>query len=308
MAANSGDVNAGDAATAVQYNDLREDVLDPITGHKHDGTAEGGTSLGSPLIPKASDFVGDGSDGSLTVNAPTIFDGPKQFTSLTVNDAITPAAGLKGLLIFVTGTLTINSGGSIRADGFGGLGGAPGNPGSDGEDGFTSELSGLELTGGQTDGADGRRATAMLAAITDAGDDVFIAFGGGGGGGAENSGGDAGKGGGKWAGAGAGGNSSGDGSGGGQGGDGGGFVVIFADNIIVNSGGTISANGTDGAAASTGGLGGGGGAPGGLVYLAKRNFTNSGTVEAAPGVGGDVAPDKGGDGAPGQVVEKTVPS
>ena len=36
--ANSSPVNAGDAATAAQYNSLRLDVLDPATGHHHDGT------------------------------------------------------------------------------------------------------------------------------------------------------------------------------------------------------------------------------------------------------------------------------
>lgn len=309
MAANSGDVNAGDAATAVQYNDLREDVLDPITGHKHDGTAEGGTALGSPLTPKPSDFVGDGSDGDVTISGPTTLNRPFQYNSLTVNDAITPAAGSKGLLIFVKGTLTINASGSIRADGVGAVGGAGGNPGVNGQDGFISELDGLgDPSGGQVDGADGRKPFAMLAAITDAGDDIFIAFGAGGGGGAEGSAGDAGKGGGKWAGGGAGGNASGDDSGGGLGGNGGGFVIIFADTIIINASGAISADGSDGADAGVGGLGGGGGGGGGLVYLAKRTFTNNGTITVAGGLGGDIAPDDGGDGATGQVVEKTIPS
>lgn len=35
--ANSADVNAGDDILASQYNDLREDVLDPVTGHDHEG-------------------------------------------------------------------------------------------------------------------------------------------------------------------------------------------------------------------------------------------------------------------------------
>lgn len=36
--ANSSTVSAGDTATALQYNNLRKDVLDTSTGHLHDGT------------------------------------------------------------------------------------------------------------------------------------------------------------------------------------------------------------------------------------------------------------------------------
>ncbi len=43
--ANSNPVSAGDQATAQQYNDLRDDVLDPTTGHAHTGAAEGGKQI-----------------------------------------------------------------------------------------------------------------------------------------------------------------------------------------------------------------------------------------------------------------------
>ena len=37
--ANSSTVSSGDLATAQQYNDLRDDVLDLSSGHLHDGSA-----------------------------------------------------------------------------------------------------------------------------------------------------------------------------------------------------------------------------------------------------------------------------
>lgn len=40
--ANSSDVIAGTTATALQYNNLRKDVLDPSTGHTHSGTDSAG--------------------------------------------------------------------------------------------------------------------------------------------------------------------------------------------------------------------------------------------------------------------------
>jgi len=43
--ANSNPVSAGDQATAQQYNDLRDDVLDPTTGHAHTGAAGGGKQI-----------------------------------------------------------------------------------------------------------------------------------------------------------------------------------------------------------------------------------------------------------------------
>jgi hypothetical protein len=44
---NSADVVANTAATAAQMNALRADVLDPSTGHVHDGSADGGKYIGN---------------------------------------------------------------------------------------------------------------------------------------------------------------------------------------------------------------------------------------------------------------------
>lgn len=297
MASVSSDVNAGDDATALQYNNLREDVLDPITGHKHDGSADGGSALGSPLIPKGADLVGDGSDGDVTINAPTTIRGLKKYNNLTLNDSLKPESGKHFLFIMVKGTLTINNGGSIDVSGFGGAPGAPGVGG----DGFVSNFEDLpsesELGagggGGGNPGFDGVPAIDQVAAAIDAGENLFIAYGAGGGS-SNNDGGD------EWAGGGGGGGGAFDG------GAGGGCIVIFADTIIVNAGGSILADGVDGAGAAVSGAGGGGG---GLVYLAYRNLTNNGTITAAKGIGGSTGEiEEGGDGAPGMFVQKVIPA
>lgn len=301
----SSEVAGGDTALATQYNDLRKDVLDKDVGHTHSGEVDGGAAVGSPLIPKASQFLGDGSDGSLTLSAPTVFEGVKNFTDLTINSGgiITPATGKHFLFIFVSGTLTINSGGVIDMNEAGGAGGAGGvgPPNNAGKDGFATELASLpaELEGGQTSGEAGKRGGAQHAAISDAGDDIFVAYGAGGGANSTTKGGNI------WAGGGAG-NGTGIDSGG-TGGAGGGCVVIFANNIIVNAGGIIRANGKAGGS----GLGGdptfgGGGGGGGLIYLAYRTLTSNGTIEALGGAGGG-STGNGGDGAPGIVAEKVIP-
>ncbi len=46
----SSDVSTGDQATAAQYNELREDVLDAATGHAHTGGADAGKTLDAAAI------------------------------------------------------------------------------------------------------------------------------------------------------------------------------------------------------------------------------------------------------------------
>lgn len=291
----SSEVAGGDTTLATQFNDLRKDVLDKDVGHTHSGEVDGGAAVGSPLIPKASQFLGDGSDGALVVSAPTVFEGVKNFTDLTINSGgiITPASGKHFLFIFVSGTLTINSGGIIDVEGFGG---APPPPGVAANDGFSSELNNLpdENEGGAATGVDGLKSGAHKAAICDAGDDLFVAFGASGG---SSSGIGALPGGNNWSG------------GGGAigsviatGGAGGGCVVIFANIVIVNAGGIIRANGTVGVNQGTGNEAGSGG--GGLIYIAARTFTNNGTIEVvSPAPIGGFA----GRGANGLFVEKKIP-
>lgn len=318
MLANSSPVNAGDDILASQYNNLRDDVVNPSTGHNHDGTAGGGTILGSPLKPKPNELVGDGSDGSLTISAPTTFKGLRQFVNLIVDDELKPDPSAKLLIIMVSGTLTVNSGGSIHADGFGAGGGAQQVVGSDGfqrniaGSGQPSFPLGGTITG--TDGNPGERGSAVLAAINDAGEDPILALGaGGGGGGKQGTGGPA-NGGDKWAGGGAGGATGGQDSGdGGAGGAGAGTVIIFADTIVINGTGRISADGVAGSNSQAGTAGGGGGGGGGgLVYLAYRSLTNNGTIRSIGGAGGlgDTSGGTGNDGgagAPGLVTQKNIP-
>lgn len=55
----SADVNGGDDATAVQYNDLREDVVDVVTGHGHTGVSEDGKLIGlDGLAQEVKDTLG----------------------------------------------------------------------------------------------------------------------------------------------------------------------------------------------------------------------------------------------------------
>lgn len=310
--AQSSEVNAGDDILATQYNNLRKDVLDAALGHKHTGKTDEGATVGSPLFPKEEDLVGDGSDGDLTVNAPTEITEPKQFDNLTLNDALTMPAGRHFMVIRVKGTLTINSGGILDMKGKGGAGGAaPGanNPGIAGDDGFISELKSLpgETEAGALNGGDGLKAMARIAAVTDAGDDIFMGYGAGGGSSGSFAGSVArngGPGGDIWAGGGGGGGPS---SAAGEdeaGGNGGGCLIVLANAIVINSGGIIRADGEDGLDGGANENGGGGG--GGLAYVAYRTLANSGTITAAKGLGGQDG-NPGGDGADGLVVEKIIP-
>ncbi len=89
MAANSGDVNAGDAATAVQYNDLREDVVNVVTGHGHTGVSEDGKLIGlDGLAQEVKDTLG--SPKSIQRFEVTIaFSGGDEINTITANQAIT---------------------------------------------------------------------------------------------------------------------------------------------------------------------------------------------------------------------------
>lgn len=308
---NSADVNAGDDILASQYNNLRADVLNPTTGHKHDGSADGGVALGSPLIPKSADLTGDGSAGNVTISALTELDSLVQYNDLIVDAELRPASGLKSIIIMVKGTLTINAAGSINADGRGGSGAIHG--GAAAGDGTRSIDFGIGgVLGGVVGnpGTVGERGPEQALALHDAGENFFNATGAGGGNGAAGAGAGGSQSGGEiWAGGGGGGNgAAGNPNPGQNGGAGGGSVFIFADTIVVNASGRISANGEDGSPSSNeGGAGGGGG--GGLVYLAYKSLTNNGSIQANGGAGGTKVSsgDAGGAGATGILAEKVIP-
>jgi len=80
---------------------------------------------------------------------------------------------------------------------------------------------------------------------------------------------------------------------GGNGGVGAGIVVICARNIVINSGGAITAEGEDGQPGGdanpdyqAGGGGGGGGGAGGFICLVYSTLVNNGTISANGGAGG----------------------
>ena len=127
--ANSSTVNDGDTATAEQYNNLREDVLDTSTGHVHDGSGgrkhtnnalvvSGNVKFDAGSAVTAGDYsAGRDADGTnqLHLNVPTgasielsIQDVVKALlnaTGLSVTDLLTVTGGLT-----LTGALTLNSG------------------------------------------------------------------------------------------------------------------------------------------------------------------------------------------------------
>ena len=85
-------------------------------------------------------------------------------------------------------------------------------------------------------------------------------------------------------------------------GHGGGIIVLGAETIIVETGGTIQANGSDGGGHSAGHCGGAGGGAGGTIVLYADNFMNDGTVEAKGGIGGTGPKGNGGQGGDGWLV------
>ena len=87
--ANSSDVSAGDVATALQYNNLRADVLNVGTGHGHTGVSEDGKLIGlDGLAQEVKDTLG--SPKSIQRFEVTIaFSGSAQINSVTANQAIT---------------------------------------------------------------------------------------------------------------------------------------------------------------------------------------------------------------------------
>ena len=112
--ANSGPVSSGQQATALQYNNLRADVVDPTTGHRHDG-------LGA--VAALLSLLGDGADGDVTISGNTTLTRDMFYNSLTVNAGVVLTTD--GYRIFVKGTCNVL--GTVRNNG---------NPGSPGAAGF----------------------------------------------------------------------------------------------------------------------------------------------------------------------------
>lgn len=95
-------------------------------------------------------------------------------------------------------------------------------------------------------------------------------------------------------------------AGGGGGATNGGIIAIYFRNIVISSGGVISANGGNGGDGAngpagggnggTGGGGGGGGGNGGIIILVYNSYSNAGSVTVTAGTGGTGG--TGGSGTP----------
>ena len=239
------------------------------------------------LLGLAKDILfGGGSDSSLTTSGDVTLTRDTFYTDLTISNG--DDVFLNGNILYVCGTLTINSGGRIvvfgndGSAGGAGAGGAGGSGGSGGAAGTTGQST-----------------------------DMFIASNAGGGGGTSPSGAGTGGTGGTASQVGAGGDGGGGGGGGtsiGPGGAGssGGTITLYkfegltdkfhvwsnsAGNFVVTVGGADGGSGGGGGSGGTpatgaGGAGGGGGTGGGWCVIFCKVFVNNGEIRADGGAGG----------------------
>ena len=260
-------------------------------------------------------LFGDGRDGSPTITVTTPLSAIRQYINLTINSGgnLIPSGG-HTVVVLVNGTLTINSGGTINADGFGRGGGGSAKKGTngfmskDGNLGFIPSIGATGLSG--DNGLPGRGDLLQFIPLSVVDDTLLFVKGAGGGGGPNNGVGQIGGDGGDiWSGGGKGGqNQFTSGVNGVTGGTGGGTVIIFANNLVINGGGRISARGLPPSSANfNAGAGGGGG---GLVYLIYRTLSVAGTLDTNGGSGGGSTgqPGQGGAGSAGIVVKRFLPS
>jgi hypothetical protein len=220
-------------------------------------------------------LYGDGSDGDVTIAAPTTLTRDMFYDDLTVNNATTLTVG--GYKIFVKNVCT-NNGTISAAGGAGGNGGNgtvsnPGAAGSAGAATVTGTIGGSGSAGGAGglggNNANGSAGTASAAATGD-----------GGGGGNSGTGGAAQE-----------------GETGGNGPAAGALTIAKVRHLTPHMirGLTINLTGTGGSGggggggheSGHGGGGGGGGASGGMLWLAAREIANSGTISANGGAGGN---------------------
>lgn len=260
--------------------------------------ATGRPTVESMLYPSGSFYLGDGADGSKTVStSENLATGEYHYTDLTIAAGQTLGVSESsngGLLIRVTGTVTLPGTSVINLDGKGALGapavgattqggqgsaatggGTGGGGGSAdatyvGGAGGSSTLRNITLVGGAQSaaapngaGGDGVAVSNLMKTIIKAqvGTDLYALSGSGGGSGGVNSGTGA------------------------AGGNGGGTVIIIADTIDFQSGAIITCDGAAGAdGVDSNGSGGGGG--GGTVILVAQHVTNSGTITVTGGAPG----------------------
>ncbi len=290
--ANSSPVAPGDQATATQYNNLRSDVVDPTSGHRHDG-------LGAVAALLA--LLGDGSDGDVTISGNTTLTRDMYYNTLTVNAGVVLTTD--GYRLFVLGTCNVlgtirNNGntGSLGANGFdayagsgvswgGNTANAPGGAGATGGTARTLPAGGpggAGATGGTTaydSGTNSPGNNSTGPSLTNQVTTTASAAGGPGGAGGNTGG--------------AGGTSS-------AGAAGtlvtkgqsrslialGSLIPLDSTTAYTAPGGAGGAGGGAKANQAAGGGGGGGGAGGGCIFLICRTLAGNGTIEAKGGAGG----------------------
>jgi len=256
------------------------------------------------------DLFGNGEDGDIIIGAGTTTN----TRDFYYDDLTIQAAGIlvtRGNRALVRGTLTIDVGGSIAADGTAGTAAGVAGAGAPSATGTMAVQAGAGGAGGVAGGAAGANTTNTIQGFTGAG-----GAGGAGSGGAGGAGGGVtpltanlqgnpkslvqatlgGQVGGNalnrvQCGAGGGGG-GGDGTAGGGGGGGGGYLVIIARDIVNN--GTIRSLGGGGGTPAAGDRGGGGGGGGGVIVLGFHHFEGN-----APSVDGGIPGNGSGTGIAG---------
>jgi hypothetical protein len=270
-----------------------------------------------PTFQYSAALFGDGNDGDVIISSNTTLTHDMNYHNLTVNsgDALSTA----GYRVYISGTLTIQSTGSINDDGGAGGNGQTGATGGGGTAGTAvsrtpnappSTAGGAGGGGGTatstTAGTGGAAPTDILSSPSLFPYTFLSGCGGGGGGGKGTAAGNGTAGVNCLAGAlgGAGGTANGTSgrASGGGGGAGGGVLYLYVNAI--NSSGTISANGGAGGAGGTN-AGGGGGGGGGAVIIYYATATAFGTVTANGGAAG-TGTAAGNAGANGTVVETQI--
>lgn len=242
-----------------------------------------------------SGFYGDGSDGNVTISTTVTLTRDMFYDTLTINSpGILKPSGWR---VYCKTALTVNTGGSVNANGIAGSGATAGtaisgntlsgNTGAGGAGGTTTGsnagTSGTGSLGGGTgaagSGASGaggvaRSVTAVSASSLRAMPSAALGlFNGSGGTNTLVIGGQGGSGGG------------GDGTNAGGGGGSGGAVLIINARTVTNSG-TISADGGAGATPAAGNTGGGAGGGGGLVIINTSTAITGSNPTAAAGTPG----------------------
>lgn len=218
--------------------------------------------------------------GDLTYTQNATIGGLVYCDTFTINPGVTVIVD-RFLVLVCRGEVTIH--GWLNADGAGQAGGVMGTPGTDGLDGLTAGGGGGRADTSAIGGKGGNGAFGLLGGVGGVGD-----AGRHGGVGAEHtamskalvlSGAM------QWLLGGAGGGGGGDSGGDGTGGRGGGVIIIEAGSVNITSNGKISADGQAGAWGGTSN-GGGGGGGGGLISVRCKNWSQTGALSVAGGIGG----------------------